>query len=79
MPKRVRREADQPASTNRRPHRVRHWRDQSGRWHWNVVAGNHRTIATSRPNGYTVKAWALRKAKQALPRDATYTLEQLDT
>ena len=91
MPKRVRKEADYFAKRPRgkRPHRIQYWRDGDGRWQYRIRAGNNWVVRNSiksadkdpdpdHPNGYMTKRWALHKAKQALPRDATYVLEPVD-
>ena len=80
--------AKQESPENRRPHQIRYWKDRNGRWQYAVRAGNYVVIANSikvgaddpaplHENGYTTRRWALRKAKQQVPRGATYVLVQI--
>ena len=59
-----------------RPHRIQHW-TTNGKHRWRVLAGNHVVIAAS-TQGYALRWYALRKAKQSLPHGAHYIIEHID-
>ena len=59
-----------------RPHTIRIYRDNAGRWRWTRRAGNHRTVAAS-SQGFRSKWYTQRDARRNAA-GSDYTLEVLD-